>query len=161
ASGFATGFPRSPDHRPRRAPALCLRVNVVSADLARIFRIRTVSGRKRRYKEDAFRAMKAMGSVRVRRLAGAMVAAAIGLALNLLPFAPVTRLFPGRVATLPIAMLFGPWYGAIAAIGPALPIARTSPVVLVVFGFEALLVGSFARRGGPTLVAGALVWSAT
>ena len=102
-----------------------------------------------------------MNPVRLRRHGAAILAGAVGIALNLLPLPAVARLVPGRIATLPIAMLQGPWYGVAAAILATLPLARNLPLLLVVFAFEALMVGAFARRGKPPLVAGALVWSAT
>ena len=46
-----------------------------------------------------------------RHIAAAVVAGLVGLALNRLPVATVTPLLLGRVATLPIAILFGPWLG--------------------------------------------------
>src|SRR5438876_1470090 len=88
-----------------------------------------------------------MTPVRLRRLGAATLAGLAGVALNLLPLAAVARLFPGRVATLPIAMVYGPWYGAVAAVFAALPLARSQPLVIVVFGLEALMIGVFARRG--------------
>src|SRR5205085_9405857 len=88
-----------------------------------------------------------MNPVRLRRHGAAILAGAVGIALNLLPLPAVARLVPGRIATLPIAMLHGPWYGVAAALLATLPLARNLPLLLVVFAFEALLVGVFARRG--------------
>jgi signal transduction histidine kinase/DNA-binding response OmpR family regulator len=95
-----------------------------------------------------------------RRLAIALVAGAAGAALNLVPLPAVARLWPGRVATLPIAILYGPWYGLLAALIAVAPF-RAVVVLPVVFSLEALIVGAFARRGKPTLVGGTLLWVVT
>src|SRR5437762_10478864 len=95
------------------------------------------------------------------RYGAAALAAAAGIALNLVPLPAVARLFPGRIATLPIAILYGPWYGAVAAVVAAVPLARNLPLLLGVFALEALTVGAFTRRGKPPLVGAALVWTVT
>jgi signal transduction histidine kinase/DNA-binding response OmpR family regulator len=95
-----------------------------------------------------------------RRLAIALLAGATGLLLNLVPVPAVARLWPGRIATLPIAILYGPWLGLLSGLIAAAPF-RASAVLPVIFGLEALIVGAFARRGKPTLVAGALLWVVT
>ena len=93
------------------------------------------------------------------RLPGIAVLAGIaGVALNLVPLPAVARLWPGRIATLPVAIFFGPWYGLLAALIGALPYMRVTPILPIAFAVEALMVGAFARRGKPTLVAGALLW---
>src|SRR2546427_2144680 len=94
-----------------------------------------------------------------RRLAIALLAGAAGAALNLVPLPAVARLWPGRVITLPIAILYGPWYGLLSALTAAAPF-RAVVVLPVIFSLEALIVGAFARRGKPTLVAGAPLWGA-
>ena len=52
----------------------------------------------------------------VRRIGLALVAGAAGAALNLTPIPALARLWPGRIATLPVAIFYGPWYGALASI---------------------------------------------
>src|SRR2546426_12505500 len=94
-----------------------------------------------------------------RRLAIALLAGAAGAALTLVPLPAVARLWPGRVITLPIAILYGPWYGLLSALTAAAPF-RAVVVLPVIFSLEALIVGAFARRGKPTLVAGALLLGA-
>jgi signal transduction histidine kinase/CheY-like chemotaxis protein len=93
------------------------------------------------------------------RIALTIAAGAAGFALN--EYLPSdVRLLPGRVATLPVAVLFGPAFGGIAAVIGALPAARTYPIFLVVLGAEGLLVGLAARKSRfGALVAGALVWT--
>ena len=81
--------------------------------------------------------------------------------MNALPFGAVAPLMPGRVLTLPIAMLFGPWLGVLAATIGALSLGRgTTSAFLVILPLEALMVGGFTRRGKSPLVAGGLVWGA-
>ncbi|MCC7417730.1 MAG: response regulator [Acidobacteria bacterium] len=94
-----------------------------------------------------------------RRLTITMAAAAIGFAFN--AYVPaLARLVPGRAATLPIAILYGPAFGGIAAVVGALPVSRVYPVFLIVLGVEGLLIGVAARqsRAAP-LLAGAFLWS--
>ena len=91
----------------------------------------------------------------------AILAGAAGIALNLIPIAALARLWPGRIATLPIAILYGPWYGALAALVCVAPLVRVTPILPVLFVVEALMVGAFARRGKPTLAAGAVFWTVT
>ena len=97
-----------------------------------------------------------------RRAALAVAAGVAGLALNRLPVATVTPLLLGRIVTLPIAILFGPWLGLLAAaIGTiaivGAPFAAAGSIVLPLEGF---LIGSLARRGKSPFAGGALVWLA-
>jgi signal transduction histidine kinase/DNA-binding response OmpR family regulator len=101
-----------------------------------------------------------MKPLKTRRLLVTLGAGAAGLALNLAPVASVARLWPGRIATLPVAIFYGPWWGVIAAAIALVPLRSVAPLVVVIT-IEALLVGDFARRARPPLVAGALVWTAT
>jgi len=48
---------------------------------------------------------------RLFRVGVTLLAGAAGLVLSLLPIKGLARLWPGRILTLPIAVLFGPWYG--------------------------------------------------
>src|SRR5437879_105261 len=57
----------------------------------------------------------------LRHVAVAALAGVAGVALNVVPLPAVARLWPGRIVTLPIAMLYGPWYGLLAALLAALP----------------------------------------
>ncbi|HWF86143.1 MAG TPA: cache domain-containing protein, partial [Vicinamibacterales bacterium] len=92
----------------------------------------------------------------LQQLALSVAAGAAAAALN--TFGPTMRLLPGRVLTLPIAILWGPAFGGIAALLGALPFARIFPVFLIILGAEGLLVGAFVRRGRSSLMAGAFVW---
>ncbi len=88
------------------------------------------------------------------RLGTTLLAGAAGLALNLLPFAGLARLWPGRILTLPIAVLFGPWYGGLAAIIGAAAFVPQAPLWLAIFGIEGLLLGALSRRGTSPLLTG-------
>ena len=95
----------------------------------------------------------------LQRVALAVATGAAGAALNL--FAPTMRLMPGRILTLPIAILYGPAFGGIAALLGALPFARSYPVFLVILGAEGLRDRRLrAASGRSSLLAGALVWMA-
>ena len=51
-----------------------------------------------------------------RHLGIALAAGVAGLAINLMPLGITSLIWPGRIATLPIAILFGPWLGALSAL---------------------------------------------
>ncbi|OFW29365.1 MAG: hypothetical protein A3G76_05625 [Acidobacteria bacterium RIFCSPLOWO2_12_FULL_65_11] len=91
------------------------------------------------------------------RLGVALLAGAAGLAVNLLPFDGLARLWPGRILTLPIAALFGTWYGVLSAALGAAAFAPQTPVWLAIFGFEGLLLGALARRGTSLLLTGVVM----
>jgi len=97
----------------------------------------------------------------VQRLGLALLSGAAGLAVNALPLGALAPLMPGRILTLPIAMLFGPWLGAVAAAIGALSLGTAATAAfLIILPVEALVIGAFTRRGKSPLVAGGLVWGA-
>src|SRR5437867_5562906 len=104
-----------------------------------------------------------MDRLPVRRVGLSLLCGGIGFALNSLPGAAVAPLLLGRAVTLPIAILFGPALGVLAAVIGALalktPVATVLAVVVAFLSLEALLTGSFANRGKSPLVAGVLLWS--
>jgi signal transduction histidine kinase/CheY-like chemotaxis protein len=102
-----------------------------------------------------------MKPVSLRRLGLAIVCGAVGYAINRWRIGSAAPLLFGRVATLPIAILYGPWYGAVAAFLAAMPATTNafSPAI-VLLPIEALVVGAFARRGRSPLLGGVLVWAA-
>src|SRR5258707_4963683 len=97
-----------------------------------------------------------------KRLGLSLLCGAAGYALNALPGGAVVPLLLGRVVTLPIAILFGPWFGALAAAMGAAAVRGAAigivPLVLLL-PIEGVLAGAFARRGTSPLLAGALVWA--
>jgi signal transduction histidine kinase/DNA-binding response OmpR family regulator/HPt (histidine-containing phosphotransfer) domain-containing protein len=97
----------------------------------------------------------------LRRLGLAVLAGGIGLAVNTLAIGTATPML-GRAVTLPIAILFGPGPGALAAVISSLALrnAAFAPMLAVVLPVEALFVGAFTQRRKPSLVAGGLVWGA-
>jgi signal transduction histidine kinase/DNA-binding response OmpR family regulator len=97
-----------------------------------------------------------------KRFGLSLLCGAAGYALNALPGGAVAPLLLGRIVTLPIAILFGPWFGALAAMIGASAMRGTAigivPLILLL-PVEGLLAGAFARRGTSPLLAGALVWA--
>jgi len=87
----------------------------------------------------------------------ALAAGLGGLALNTIPIDWLARLWPGRLLTLPVAILFGPWYGLVAALVAAPSSFQFNLSQLVVFALESVLIGSFARRRRSPVEAGALL----
>ncbi len=96
------------------------------------------------------------------RLGIAVLCGATGFAINSLPAGAVAPLWLGRVVTLPIAILLGPWFGALAAVigGLATRGSWMGLGAIALLSLEGLLVGLFSRRGKSPVVAGALVWVA-
>ena len=95
--------------------------------------------------------------VHLRRLGIAVVAGAIGYAINLYPIGTIPPFGAGRIVTLAIAILYGPWYGALAAlIGAAAFVHRVPAWWAVVCVAEAATLAVFARRWHTALIGGAL-----
>jgi len=94
-----------------------------------------------------------------RRLLFALAAGLIALAVSHAPLGGLNVIWPGRIVTLPIAMLFGPWFGLVAAVTGGIPYFTLTPAMLAVFVVEAWLIGAFAKMGRSTLAAGTLVWT--
>ena len=95
----------------------------------------------------------------LRRIGLAVLCGAIGFGINSVQLGAVAPFLLGRIATLPIAILFGPWLGVVSgAIGAAGFGPAPLTVVLTLLSAEALVVGAAARRGRSPLVAGALLW---
>src|SRR5437868_2264959 len=95
-----------------------------------------------------------------RRVGLALLCGAIGLALNLWRTGSTAPMMLGRIVTLPIAILYGPWLGALAAAIPAVAGRGVFAVSIVLLPVEAAVIGMFARRGRSPLLGGVLIWSA-
>jgi len=67
----------------------------------------------------------------VQRIGLAVACGLVGYALNRWRMGSAAPLLLGRVITLPIAILFGPWYGAISAVVAALPASGPFSVGIV------------------------------
>jgi signal transduction histidine kinase/CheY-like chemotaxis protein/HPt (histidine-containing phosphotransfer) domain-containing protein len=100
-----------------------------------------------------------MNRVLLKRLGLAVVCGLIGLAVNNWRAGSSAPMLAGRILTLPIAILFGPWIGAFAAIIPSLAGRGFFSAAIVVLPIEAIVLGTFARRGRSPLLAGFLVWT--
>ena len=96
----------------------------------------------------------------LRRVAPVVLAGAAGFAVNSFAIGTAAPML-GRVLTLPIAILFGPWIGAMAAVIGAGALRNVSfgPVLMVAMVAEAMCVGISAQRHKTPLVAGGLVWA--
>src|SRR5438067_4815449 len=100
-----------------------------------------------------------MPRLSARRLLIAVVCGALGYVLNRWRIGTAAPVLLGRVATLPVAILFGPWYGAGSGLIAALSATRPFTAALVLIPIEAIVVGAFARRGRSPLLAGVVVWT--
>jgi hypothetical protein len=91
----------------------------------------------------------------LRAAALSLAAGLCGLALQAIAVNAVQQIWPGRMVTLAVSILLGPWFGVAAS---ALTLC-TSPAVIFGTGLlEALIIGAAARRAYPPLVIGALFW---
>ena len=97
-----------------------------------------------------------MNRLVLHRLAIALAAGVAGLVVQLLAGSHGVQVWPGRIVTLPVAILFGPWFGAAAS---AIAFA-TSPTwaFSAVFVLEAVVIGAVTRRRESPLVIGGLFW---
>ena len=100
-----------------------------------------------------------MSRTTLQRLGIAVSFGLLGLALNISLAATMAPFLLGRVLTLPIAILFGPWFGAIASVIPAVMGRGVFSAAAVVLPVEAIVVGAFARRGRSALLGGFIVWT--
>ena len=100
-----------------------------------------------------------MGRTRLQRLALTIGAGLLGLLLQVVAPPGLAPIWPGRIVTLAIAILLGPWEGIAAtllAFGPTTP--RLALVMICVV--EAVFIGLSARRYRTVLVSGAIFWVA-
>ena len=93
-----------------------------------------------------------------KRLGLTLLCGVAGLLLNQWRVGSTTPLLLGRIVTLPIAILLGPWYGAIAAAVAVLPATGAFSVAVTILPVEAVVVGAFARSGRSPLAGGLVVW---
>lgn len=93
------------------------------------------------------------------RLGIAILCGLVGLVLNTWRAATIAPFLFGRIITLPIAILFGPWLGAVAAMIPAWTGHGVFSTSILVLPIEAIVVGLFAQRGRSPLFGGFVVWT--
>ena len=98
----------------------------------------------------------------MQRFGFAILCGVAGFALNSLPEVTLGPLLLGRVVTLPVAILLGPWFGGLAAVigGAATRGSSLGLIAIILLSLEGVLVGLFSRRGKSPVLAGALVWVA-
>jgi signal transduction histidine kinase/DNA-binding response OmpR family regulator len=96
----------------------------------------------------------------LKRLGIAVLCGLVGYALDIWRQDSTAPLLLGRIVTLPVAILFGPWYGALAAAIHATSGRGIVAVGLRLLPLEAIVVGVFARRGRSPMLAGLIVWTA-
>src|SRR5438034_592640 len=100
-----------------------------------------------------------MNRVLTRRLGLALLCGAAGFALNLWRSGSPSPLMLGRIVTLPVAILCGPWYGLVAATIAAMAARGAFFVAIAVLPIEAIVVGAIAERGRSPLLGGLFVWT--
>ena len=95
----------------------------------------------------------------LKRFGIAVVCGLAGYTINVWRTGSTAPLLVGRMITLPVAILFGPWFGVIASL-----IAASAGIGLFANGLwaaplEALVIGFFAQRGRSPLLGGFVVWT--
>jgi signal transduction histidine kinase/CheY-like chemotaxis protein/HPt (histidine-containing phosphotransfer) domain-containing protein len=95
----------------------------------------------------------------LKRLGIAILCGLVGLALNRWRAGTIAPLLVGRIITLPVAILFGPWFGALAAVIAASVGTGVFSAGLYLLPLEAAVIGLFTRRGRSPLLGGFLVWA--
>ena len=96
----------------------------------------------------------------LKRFGVAVLCGLVGLAINSWRAGTIAPFLFGRIITLPVAILFGPWFGGFAALIAALSGRGILAVGVVVLPLEAIVIGAFARRGRSPLLGGFIVWTA-
>src|SRR5687767_7692259 len=98
-----------------------------------------------------------MHRISSRRIATALAAGLLALLAQYVATGSLAPFWPGRMATLTVAILLGPWYGLLASL---IGLSRTISVapILALLLVEAVAVGfgARARRPVPPLVTGGL-----
>src|SRR5260221_2166691 len=101
-----------------------------------------------------------MNRAALKRLCIAVACGIAGLAVNTWRTDSAGPLLLGRIITLPVALLYGPWYGALAAIIEAFASRGAYSAATILLPIEALVIGAFARAGRSPLLGGFIVWTA-
>jgi len=70
-----------------------------------------------------------MARDRRRHLGVALAAGFVGLAINAMPLGIASLIWPGRIVALPVAIVLGPWYGAVAALIASGPYLAFPPIL--------------------------------
>jgi signal transduction histidine kinase/CheY-like chemotaxis protein len=89
----------------------------------------------------------------------ALAAGVGGFLLQWAAFGGFSQVWVGRMVTLPVAILLGPWYGLVAAVTGSMVHAGPRPLFVVAFAIEALMVGRAAATGRSPLLSGGLFWA--
>jgi signal transduction histidine kinase/CheY-like chemotaxis protein len=96
-----------------------------------------------------------------RRITITVICGLVGLAANAPQLGSLLQLQIGRAFTLPVAMLFGPWFGLLASAISTVPLVPGTTLLTSALGaIEAMLIGYFSDRGRSPLVVGSLMWIA-
>ena len=94
-----------------------------------------------------------------KRLGITVLSGIAGLALNTWFAGAIAPFVFGRLLNLPIAILFGPWFGALAALIPSFSARGAFAAGIILLPLEAATVGAFARRGRSPILGGFMVWT--
>ena len=101
------------------------------------------------------------------RVAVAIFAGAVGLLVNYVVTGWAFPFTVGRIVTLPIAILLGPWLGVLSSLIACSFFFTTGPFVagisvrIAILSLEALVIGVVTRRRQSPILTGAFFWLAT
>jgi PAS domain S-box-containing protein len=97
-------------------------------------------GETRRRRRMTLRRRLALGA------AVTLMAGALGYSLNLGFPSSLSHAWPGRAITLTVAVLFGPWWGGLAALIGTWPAAAPQPWLFTLFVIESVVLGAAVKR---------------
>ena len=92
-----------------------------------------------------------------RRLLLTLAAGTAAFAINSIPGLMAYNL--GRAVSLPVAILFGPWFGLLAGALAGLPFATSLPSRLSMLLLEGLVIGYTSRHGRSPIIVATLFWA--
>jgi signal transduction histidine kinase/ActR/RegA family two-component response regulator len=92
-----------------------------------------------------------------RPLFATLASGALGLVLQWTATGGVAQIWPGRIATLTVSILLGPWYG-VTATAIAIAPKASEPTFVVICLLEAIAIGAAARRGFSPSATGFVFW---
>jgi signal transduction histidine kinase/CheY-like chemotaxis protein len=89
------------------------------------------------------------------RIGITLAAGAGGFLVQWVASGSLAQMWPGRMLTLPVTILFGPWHGALATLLALSTVPGPGFYLVLALG-EALVIGATARRGHSPLLIGGL-----
>src|SRR5215213_4764912 len=100
-----------------------------------------------------------MSRIPLRPIAITLLAGLTGALLQATATGGVAQVWPGRMVSLTVAILLGPWWGMLTTAIAVSPSATTVPLMAICI-VESVVIGLAARRNFSPVMAGGLFWMA-